>query len=125
MICHNWYVESQAQQAAEARWQLATTSLAEQQQGLSAQHAQQAQQLMSQVQQLEATCASLTESGAAAEQARIAAVRQAEAVGRNQCLMCFVRLSVAAGRLDELPLDIVSSTHGLDSHLNPYHEERY
>ena len=74
----------QAQQAAEADLQLMTLNLNEQQQSVSAQHAQQAQhsqQLASQVQQLEASCASLADQKAAAEQTSAAATLRAQEQG--------------------------------------------
>ena len=61
----------QAQQAAEADLQLMTLNLNEQQQSVSAQHAQ----------QLEASCASLADQKAAAEQTSAAATLRAQEQG--------------------------------------------
>lgn len=101
-IVEQAFYRLQAQQAAEANLQTATSSLTEQHQIASAQHAQQAQQaqqLMSQVQQLETTCARLTGSGLAAEQASSDAARRAEASGEQYAWISIVYSFVADLRL--------------------------
>ena len=74
----------QAQQAAEANLQQATSSSNQQQHSLQQQHAQQAQhaqQLAGQVADLEERCGMLTQHRTAAEADAACAMRQAESAG--------------------------------------------